>query len=109
MPQNDATSWLGGLITGLSLLISAYVGRLTWHTREVRSGRRRFWSIDLALDLPTAAGMALLGYGASEYLDLTPGVSHALTGVLGYLGPRGTEILVAGWWRARAARDAAKG
>ncbi|MTJ81721.1 MAG: hypothetical protein F8N37_11985 [Telmatospirillum sp.] len=102
MPQPP--DWLSNLPAwfwaGASLVPSAYLGRLTFHTREVRAGRRHFWSADLILDIPTAAGMALLGYGIADYWHLSGPASHAITGVLGYLGPRGVEVL-AGWWVRR--------
>ncbi|MDR3439887.1 phage holin family protein [Telmatospirillum sp.] len=102
--MQESQDWLAALPAwlwaGASLVPCAYLGRLTYHTREVRAGRRRFWSADLILDIPTAAGMALVGYGVTDYLQLSGPASAAMTGVLGYLGPRGVEVL-AGWWVRR--------
>lgn len=106
MPHNNLSGLWDSVVAwaaALGLLAAAYLGRLTYHTREVRAGRRRFWSWHLALDLPTAAGMALLGWGLTDYYALSAPVSHALAGVLGYLGPRGLEVL-GGLWLRRATK-----
>jgi hypothetical protein len=71
----------GGAAT---VLLAAAIGRLMWHSGEVRQGRRKFIGPELFWELPVAVGMAIIGEGLS-----------------GYLGPRGAEVLIAKLLKAR--------
>ncbi len=89
---------LGGAGTAL---VAAVVGRLMWHAVEVRSRRRPAFGLFLVWEVPMAIGMALIGDGAGEYLDLTDSQTVALIAVLSYLGPRGICAALERWWVAR--------
>jgi len=92
--------FLGGAGTAL---VSAAVGRLMWHAGEARAGRRPAFGLFLVWEVPMAIGMALIGDGAGEYLDLTDSQTVALIAVLSYLGPRGICAGVERWWVNRKA------
>ncbi|AEG06508.1 hypothetical protein SinmeB_5225 (plasmid) [Sinorhizobium meliloti BL225C] len=50
--------WFGGAAT---TMIGAMVGRLMWHTNEVRKMRRKFFGKELLWEMPIAVGMAFIG------------------------------------------------
>ena len=81
----------------LGLLPTAALARLLWHRHEVRAGRRRFWSLALLWELPTAVLCAVMAGGVAEALGLTGIASQAVTGAVAWLGPRGLEHLLAAW------------
>ena len=62
-------SWIGG---GLTTIVAALMGRLMWHTNEVRRSRRKFFGKELAWELPLAAGMAIIGEGVAIWIDAGP-------------------------------------
>ncbi|MFC3568420.1 phage holin family protein [Paracoccus sp. TOH] len=78
-------------------LLAAFSGRLMYHAGEVRAKRRPIWSRDLAWELPTCIGMAMVGDGLADYLALTDTQSVALVAVLSYLGPRGAGAVLERW------------
>lgn len=78
-------------------LISAFVGRLMYHAGEARAGRRPAFGLFLVWEIPMAIGMALIGDGAGEYLELTDSQTVALIAVLSYLGPRGICAALDRW------------
>lgn len=78
-------------------LIAALAGRLMYHAGEVRAKRRPIWSRDLIWELPIAVGMALIGDGVGEYLDVSNTQQVAIVAVLSYLGPRGAGALLEKW------------
>lgn len=88
----------GGAAT---VLLAAAIGRLMWHSGEVRQGRRKFIGPELFWELPVAVGMAIIGEGLSGYLDLGPPMSTGIIAALAYLGPRGAEVLIAKLLKAR--------
>lgn len=51
-------AWFGGAAT---TMIGAMVGRLMWHTNEVRKMRRKFFGKELLWEMPIAVGMAFIG------------------------------------------------
>lgn len=77
-----------------SLLIAVGAGRLMWHSGEVGRGRRKFFGRELALEAPIIAGMTFLLFGVADYLSLSVEQAAGLGSVLGWLGPRGVEVLV---------------
>lgn len=85
-------AWFGG---GVTTLIAALTGRLMWHTAEVRRSKRSFFGWELLWELPFAVGMGLIGEGVATYIDAGPLLRPAIVGGLAYLGPRGTEVLLA--------------
>lgn len=93
-------SMLGG---GLTAFLSACAGRLMWHAGEVKARRRPVFCISLIWELPLAFGMALIGDGLGEYLDLSRGATVGLIVVLAYLGPRGAAAIIERWLSAKKA------
>lgn len=88
------TSMLGG---GATALLGAISGRLMWHVSEVRRKRRALFSWTLVWELPIAFGMAFIGDGAGEYLELSQTSTVGLIALLSYLGPRGVVALEEQW------------
>ena len=78
----------------LGLLPTAMLARALWHRRLVGLGQRRFWSSALLWEMPTAGLCAVIGGGIASYLQLDMMASHAVVGIVGWLGPRGIEALV---------------
>ena len=99
-PPFDQSLW--HILQGFgAALLSALIGRLMWHVGQVRKGTRAFWSLELLWELPLAMGMAIIGKGLAEYIGLSGNAEAALIAALAYLGPRGTEALLAGWLARR--------
>lgn len=84
---------LGG--AGVTLVAST-LGRLMWHTNEVRARRRKFFGHELLWELPTALGMGLVGEGLSSYYQLDELATVGVIVTLSYLGPRGVEAIYQG-------------
>ena len=82
------------IIGAAPFLIPASLSRLLWHHRLVRRGQRRFWSWELVWEIPTAGLCAIVGGGLASYLGLDSLATHAVVGVVGWLGPRGLEVIV---------------
>ena len=87
-------NFFGGAVT---TFIGAFVGRLMYHSGEVKLGRRRFFGKELLWEIPVAVGMAIIGDGIASYLGLGQPVSTGLVAMLAYLGPRGAEALLTAW------------
>lgn len=87
-------AYLGGALT---MITAATVGRLMHHSHEVSKKRRKFFGVELLIELPTAVGMGLIGDALGSYLGLGNEVRVGLVAVLGYLGPRGAETLIASY------------
>lgn len=107
MPQNSLPpEWLTKILgsTAMMLFLAAYLGRFVYHLEQVRRRRRRLLSLDVLFDVPIAAGMGLLGAGLGEYLSLAQLGTAATAGVLGYVGPRGAEAMLAAALTWREAR-----
>lgn len=79
----------GGAVTTLA---AAVVGRLMFHSAEVRAKRRKFVGPELIWELPVAIGMAVIGEAVSGYFGLSAPVSTGVVAALAYLGPRGAEV-----------------
>lgn len=100
-PEPAAPEWikvLGGLG---SVFATSAIGRLMWHARLVQKGERAFLSIDLLWELPTAIGMAVIGKGLADWLDLNEWQTLGLVATLSYLGPRGLDSALAVWLTRR--------
>lgn len=102
MPLSLLPEWLRATGAALALILaSVLAGRLAWHADQARRGQRRLWSRDLLLEGPTIAALALLTWAATDYLALTPGQASGVGVILGWLGPRGLEVLIIRFWRQR--------
>lgn len=71
----------------------AFLGRLAWHTVQVRAGKRRFWSLDLLWEVPLALFCGAVAGGVGVHFELHLLVIVAGCSLLGYLGPRGVEVI----------------
>ena len=85
----------GGAATAI---IGAMMGRLMWHTSEVKKQKRRFFGKELLWELPVAFGMGVFGEGAADYFMLSDTAGVALIVALAYLGPRGIEAACLKWF-----------
>lgn len=98
MPENSFIEMINNLFGGaITTLIGALVGRLMWHSGEVKLGKRKFFGRELLWEIPVAVGMAMIGDAAATYIGLTQPVSTGFVATLAYLGPRGAEALLATW------------
>lgn len=98
MPENSFIEMINNLFGGaITTLIGALVGRLMWHSGEVKLGKRKFFGRELLWEIPVAVGMAMIGDAAATYIGLTQPVSTGFVATLAYLGPRGAETLIATW------------
>ena len=98
MDETGLVDWLSNLIGGAATtLVGASLGRLMWHSGEVKLGNRRFFGKELLWEIPVAVGMALIGDAAANYIGLTQPVSTGFVATLAYLGPRGAESLLCAW------------
>ncbi|ABR64717.1 hypothetical protein GOC91_31305 [Sinorhizobium medicae] len=95
-------AWFGGAAT---TMIGALVGRLMWHTNEVRKMRRKFFGKELFWEIPIAVGMALIGAALASWLTLEQPMATGLIAALAYLGPRGSEVLFMRWFAAKLDRQ----
>lgn len=91
-------AWCGGAAT---TMIGALVGRLMWHTNEVRKMRRKFFGKELLWEMPIAVGMAFIGEALASWLQLEQPMATGLIAALAYLGPRGSEVLFMRWFAAK--------
>ena len=82
-------------------IIGAMMGRLMWHTSEVKKQNRRFFGKELLWELPVAFGMGVFGEGAADYFQLSDTAGVALIVALAYLGPRGIEVLFTRWFEPK--------
>lgn len=85
------TSTFGG---AAATVFGAMMGRLMWHTSEVRKQNRKFFGAELLWELPVALGMGVLGEGLAEYLNLGDTGRVACVVFMAYLGPRGLEVVL---------------
>lgn len=92
----------GGAATSLA---GAAVGRLMYHSLQVRARRRRFLGPELLWEVPVAVGMAVIGEGVASYFGWEPQVRTAVIAVLAYLGPRGAAHLLDRWLDKRGADE----
>lgn len=87
---------LGGLLKeawglvvafGASALAAALGGRLAWHSRLAQKGERKFWSKELALELPLVFFGFLAGNAAAGWMGFDGPVALGTVAVVSYLGP----------------------
>lgn len=99
----------GGLIEALyntiggaaTTITGAFMGRLMWHTSEVRRQNRAMISKDLIWEVPVLFGMVLFGEGVTDYFKLGETAGMAVIVALAYLGPRGVEAALVSWFAKR--------
>jgi len=104
MPFSSLPDWLRTVgATALVILASVAAGRLAWHADQVRRGHRRLWSREILLELPVIAAMACLAAALVDYWHLSSGQAGGVGVALGWLGPRGLEVLLVRLWRSRSA------
>ena len=83
------------LFVGLGLpIVAAALGRLIWHSQEVKKNNRSFWSWLLLVEMVFAIFCGIIGAGTAEFFELGPKATAAAAGIAGYLGPRGMEVLL---------------
>ncbi|MDX1016769.1 hypothetical protein GOL25_28130 [Sinorhizobium medicae] len=80
-------------VSAATTMIGALVGRLMWHTNEVRKMRRKFFGKELLWEMPIAVGMAFIGEALASWFALEQPMATGLIAALAYLGPRGSEVL----------------
>lgn len=82
---------------------AAAAGRLTYHTRMVRKGRRSLFSKELIYELPVYFFTLIVGVGIADHLGWKGPTANAVVAVVAYFGPGGLQAL-AQWW-ARVPRE----
>ncbi len=88
------------IISGLSTVGAALLGRLAWHTRLVQQAKRKFFSIHMMLELPIAVGTGFAALGVLEWYGIEEGnVLQAGIIAISYLGPGGIEHLLSRYFR----------
>ncbi|WP_323781915.1 phage holin family protein [Leisingera sp.] len=98
MEDAGLVDWLSNLLGGAATtLFGAAMGRLMWHSGEVRKGQRRFFGPELLWEVPVAIGMAIIGEAIASYLGASATVSTGIVALAAYIGPRGAEVLLTKW------------
>lgn len=98
MTEPGFVDWISGLIGGAATtLLGAIMGRLMWHTGEVRKGARRFFGPELLWEIPVAVGMAIIGEAIASHLEMVQPVSTGVVAIAAYIGPRGAEAIISKW------------
>ncbi|WP_343561709.1 phage holin family protein [Kiloniella sp. b19] len=95
MIENTPKEWTTLWNSLLGLLPVAFIARLLVHNKLVKAGHRRFWSMALVWELPTAIFCAVVGGALANHFQLEGMVTHGVVGAVGWLGPRGVEVLAA--------------
>ncbi|MCD9148982.1 phage holin family protein [Pseudophaeobacter flagellatus] len=98
MTEPGLIDWMSNLLGGAATtLIGATIGRLMWHSGEVRKGQRRFFGPELLWEIPVAIGMAIIGEAIASYMGAGPTVTTGIVALAAYIGPRGAEVLLTKW------------
>ncbi|MBY6138516.1 phage holin family protein [Leisingera daeponensis] len=98
MDETGFVGWLSSVMGGAATtLFGAAMGRLMWHSSEVRKGQRRFVGPELIWEIPVALGMAIIGEAIARYIDAGATVSTGIVALAAYIGPRGAEVLLTKW------------
>ncbi len=90
--------FLGGAITSL---FAAAIGRLMFHSAEVKRGRRKVFGRELIGEAVNIIGMAVIGEAVAAYLALAPTVSTGFIAGLAYIGPRGAQVAAEAWFNRK--------
>lgn len=100
--KNMPPDWIAAVIDALrhsefwsgmkaftAILVASGVGVVAKIAGEVKNGeRRKFFSVQLWLDVPTLFMAAIMTVGLATYYDMPGEVSGAVGVVFGYAGPR---------------------
>ena len=78
-------------------LIGAFVGRLMYHSGEVKKKRRKFFGWEVIYEMPIAFGMAMVAQAVSHYIKADDTVELGLIVFASFYGPRGIEYFVLRW------------
>ena len=90
------SEFLAGVKAFLAALAAAGVGVMAKVADEVKSGgRRKFFSSQLWLDVPTLLMTATITVGVAAYYDLPGPVTAGVSVFLGYAGPRIIDVWLA--------------
>lgn len=88
--------WIRWVLGFVSMLLAAGVGTMAKIADDVKSGSRdAFWTRKLYLEVPAVGMMALVGWGVAEHYGMGVGPAGALGAVLGWVGPKTVEALLA--------------
>ncbi len=90
LPEAFKSACLGAA----GLFPMAFLGRLLYRCQLVRSGRRRFFTWDLLVEIPTTFFSAVIACAVAEYWELSFTVAMGLAAFAGWLGPRGLEVFL---------------
>ncbi|WP_334130153.1 phage holin family protein [Sneathiella sp.] len=82
------------ILSALSTISAALIGRLVWHTQQAQRDRRKFFSLHLIFELPIALGIAFFADGVAAHFELSGKVAFATIVAISYMGPRGIEALL---------------
>jgi len=78
-------AWVAGF--GASALAAAMGGRLAWHTRLAQKGERKFFSKELAYELPLVFFGFYVGAAAAKEMGFEGQSALGVVAVISYLGP----------------------
>lgn len=96
MDDAGFVGWLSSVAGGaVTTLFGAGVGRLMWHSMEVKKGQRNFFGPELVWETPIALGMAVIGEGIASFYEVGPTVTTGIVALAAYIGPRGAEVMLA--------------
>lgn len=78
-----------------TILVAAggILGRLIYHSGEVKMNRRKFFSKELVLEVPIALGMGFIANGVCVYFELTGEINTGAAILAGYLGPKSIDLI----------------
>lgn len=88
-------AWVGGAFT---TIIGATLGRIMYHAQEVKKSRRSVFSKELIWEMPVAVGIGMIADAIGAYFGVIGPVGTGLAVGMGYLGPRGLEVLFTKWF-----------
>lgn len=95
------TSLIGSAMTAA---LAAALGRLMYHTQEVRQKRRKFFGWELLWEFPCALMMAFVGEAAASYFGLGQTERVGIIAALSYTGPKIIDVGVTIWLEKRSAK-----
>ena len=90
----DLSSFTHALASLGYAFLAALLGRIVKHIHLVNQGLRRFWCVQLLLELPVAIFMGFVGSGLAEWLELSQNATIGLVAAISYVGPTIIEKLV---------------
>jgi len=82
------------LWSGILTFLLAWIGRMTYHIRQVQKRQRSFWSAHLLWEVPTALAIGFIADGVADYFALHGKAAIAVIIMVSYLGPAGIEAII---------------